>query len=147
MARTTRTGRYPAAVLARRITPWLPAIAWAALIFAFSSIPSLGTGLGFWDLLLRKLAHAAEFGILALLLWRPMRWELGVFVLATAYAASDEYHQTFVSGRVGLVSDWAIDTAGIVIALVCLRLWRTHRQRKAGVPTPPPLDELPEKAP
>jgi len=25
---------------------WLPVVAWAALIFAFSSVPDLGTGLG-----------------------------------------------------------------------------------------------------
>ena len=33
----------------------------AAIIFAFSSVPSLGTGLGTWDLVLRKLAHLTEY--------------------------------------------------------------------------------------
>jgi VanZ family protein len=144
--RAARLRRYPATVRGHSITPWLPAIAWAALIFAFSSIPSLGTGLGFWDLLLRKLAHAAEFGILALLIWRAWRWETAAAVLATAYAATDEYHQTFVSGRVGSVRDWAIDTAGVVVALVCLYLWRMRRARRA-VPAAPRLDELSENAP
>jgi len=40
---------------------WLPVAVWATLIFALSSIPDLGTALAAWDLLLRKLAHAAEY--------------------------------------------------------------------------------------
>ena len=37
---------------------WLPVVAWAAVIFAFSSVPASATGLGAWDHVLRKLAHA-----------------------------------------------------------------------------------------
>src|SRR4029079_1476842 len=33
-----------------RVLPvWLPIVLWAAVIFTFSSIPSLSTGLGTWD--------------------------------------------------------------------------------------------------
>jgi VanZ family protein len=133
-------------VQARRLIPWLPAIAWAGLIFALSSIPSLGTGLGFWDLLLRKLAHAGEFGLLALLVWRGLRQHvaspyLPAAIIAAGYAATDEYHQTFVSGRVGSVSDWTIDAAGVAIALVALRLWLDRRRSSIEAPR---LDELPE---
>lgn len=143
---TRAARRYPAAVQARRLIPWLPAIAWAAVIFGVSSIPSLGTGLGFWDLLLRKLAHAGEFGLLALLVWRGLRHHVAspyvpAGVIATAYAATDEYHQTFVSGRVGSVSDWAIDAAGVVIALALLRVWLDRRRPSVQAPQ---LDELPE---
>ena len=60
---------------AARLNLWLPVVLWAALIFTFSSIPSLGTGLGTWDLVLRKLAHAAEFGVLGALLFRALRRE------------------------------------------------------------------------
>ncbi|MBA3787736.1 MAG: hypothetical protein H0X21_03465, partial [Actinobacteria bacterium] len=42
------------------IARWLPVVLWAAVIFALSSVPDLGTGLGNWDLLLRKLAHVVE---------------------------------------------------------------------------------------
>jgi hypothetical protein len=42
------------------------------VIFAFSAVPSLGTGLGTWDLLLRKLAHATEYAILGALLLRAV---------------------------------------------------------------------------
>ena len=46
----------------RALSIWLPVVAWAAVIFAFSSIPSLGTGLGVWDTILRKGAHLTEYG-------------------------------------------------------------------------------------
>jgi len=122
------------------------------VIFAFSSIPSLGTGLGFWDLLLRKLAHGVEFGLLMLLIWRPLRHELeaaplAAAVLASGYAATDEYHQTFVSGRVGSVTDWAIDTGGVLVALAGLRLWLSRRDRRERLSGAPQLDELGERAP
>ena len=122
------------------------------MIFAFSSIPSLGTGLGFWDLLLRKLAHGVEFGLLMLLIWRPLRHELeaaplAAAVLASGYAATDEYHQTFVSGRVGSVTDWAIDTGGVLVALAGLRLWLSRRDRRERLSGAPQLDELGERAP
>jgi len=47
---------------------WLPVLVWAALIFALSSVPDLGTGLGTWDLVLRKLAHTGEYAVLGALL-------------------------------------------------------------------------------
>jgi VanZ family protein len=99
-------------------------VAWAALIFGLSSIPDLGTGLGGWDLVLRKLAHAAEFGVLAALLVRAIRdtwWAIG---LGIAYALSDEIHQSFVPGREGAVLDFAIDSVGVVVgAVLAARRW------------------------
>ena len=131
---------------ARRLTPWLPVLALAVLLFVLSAISSLGTGLGFWDLLLRKLAHAVEFGLLAFLIWRAVRRELPAAALASGYAATDEYHQTFVSGRVGSVTDWAIDTAGVVIALAGVRLWLHRRERRSPAAEAASHDELSENA-
>ena len=73
-------------------------IAWAAVIFAFSSVPSLGPDLGTWDLLLRKAAHLVEYAILGALLARATRSPLVAVALAGLYAVSDEVHQTFVEG-------------------------------------------------
>jgi len=56
----------------RLASTWLPVLAWAALIFALSSVPSLSTGLGLWDLVLRKLAHAGEYAVLGALLARAL---------------------------------------------------------------------------
>ena len=52
------------------LTLWLPVLAWAAVIFAFSSIPSLSSGLGAWDTVLRKGAHITEYAVLGALLAR-----------------------------------------------------------------------------
>ena len=107
-----------------RISLWAPVIVWAGVIFAFSTIPSLGTGLGTWDLVLRKLAHGAEFAVLGALLFRATRsWPLAL-IAGSAYAATDEVHQMFVDGRVGSPVDWAIDTAGVGVGIALYLLWR-----------------------
>ena len=56
----------------RLFTVWLPVIVWAAVIFTFSSIPSLSTGLGTWDTILRKGAHVTEYAVLGGLLYRAL---------------------------------------------------------------------------
>ena len=107
----------------RVLSAWLPVVAWAGLIFTLSSIPDLGTGLGGWDLVLRKLAHAAEFAVLGLLLVRALRRPLLAFWLGTVYAVTDELHQSFVPGRVGSPLDVAIDAAGVAVGVaVAMRL-------------------------
>jgi len=96
---------------------WLPVLVWAAVIFAFSSIPSLGTGLGTWDLVLRKLAHATEYAVLGVLLLRATGRMSVAFVLGTLYAVTDELHQSFVAGRHASPLDVAIDAAGVAVGL------------------------------
>ena len=100
---------------------WLPVVLWAAVIFTFSAIPDLGTGLGTWDLVLRKLAHAAEYAILGALLLRALGREWPAFAVGLAYAASDELHQHFVAGRVGALRDVAIDAVGLALGIL---VWR-----------------------
>ena len=91
---------------------WLAVLVWAAVIFAFSSIPSLNSGLGTWDYVLRKLAHMTEYAILAVLLLRATGSYAWAFGLAVAYAATDEFHQLFVRGRHGSPLDVGIDAIG-----------------------------------
>ena len=110
----------------RALRAWVPVVVWAAVIFAFSSIPSLSTGLGFWDLVLRKLAHAAEFAILGALLLRALERPLAAFAAAVAYAATDELHQHFVRGRHASPIDVAIDAGGLLLGILLLehaRAW------------------------
>ncbi len=102
-------------------------IAWATVIFAFSSIPDLGTGLGGWDLVLRKLAHAAEFAVLGALLVRATGRAGLAFGLGVLYALSDEVHQVFVPGRVGAPLDVAIDAIGVAVGIA---LWQSVRTRR-----------------
>jgi len=105
--------------------PWIPVILWAGLIFTLSSIPDLGTGVGNWDLVLRKLAHTAEYAILAALIFRAARRASIAVALASAYAVTDEFHQTFVTGRHGSPVDWLIDIVGVAIGVtIATRVWR-----------------------
>jgi VanZ family protein len=106
--------------LRRVASEWLPVVAWAAVIFAISSIPSLGTGLGVWDLVLRKLAHVTEYAVLGFLLARVVS-AAPAFALGVLYAVTDELHQSFVSGRHGAPRDVVIDSFGVAIGVLVHR--------------------------
>ena len=108
----------------RVLTHWLPVVLWAGVIFALSSIPHLGTGLGVWDTVLRKGAHVTEYAILALVLLRAVGREAPALALGDLYAASDELHQSFVRGRHASPVDVAIDSVGLLLGLLA---WRRAR--------------------
>ena len=101
----------------------IPPLALMGLIFFLSAQSDLSTGLGFWDLVLRKIAHMTAFGLLALLWWRALpgprgRAGLVAVVISLLYAVSDEYHQSFVAGRHASALDVGVDAAGIALAYV-----------------------------
>ena len=112
-----------------RLQAWLLVVVWAAVIFAFSAIPSLGTGLGVWDTILRKGAHVTEYAILGLLLFRAIGREVPAFLLGVAYAITDEIHQHFVSGRHASPIDVAIDSAGVAFGLFAFAAARRRLSR------------------
>jgi VanZ family protein len=106
----------------------LPPLAMMALIFALSGQPSDNVDRAWWDVLLRKLAHVTEYAVLTALWWRAMR-SLGVrrpilvaIAISLGYAATDEYHQTFIEGRHGTPVDVLIDSIGMTIT--ALLIWR-----------------------
>jgi VanZ family protein len=115
-----------------RLDLWLPPVVLMGVIFAFSAQPSLDSGLGLIDQIGRKLIHFAEYALLCFLWWRalatvtsPRRAAVFAFLLASGYAVTDEFHQTFVEGRHGSPLDWLIDSAGA--AVVALRLGTRDR--------------------
>ena len=110
----------------RALSLWLPVIVWAAVIFTFSSIPSLGTGLGDWDTILRKGAHLTEYAVLGGLLYRALGREPLALAMGIAYAATDELHQYFVRGRHASPVDVAIDAVGVAIGML---VWLRLRER------------------
>ena len=118
-----------------RLDLWLPPVVLMGVIFAFSAQPSLDSGLGLIDLIGRKLIHFTEYALLCFLWWRALasvtdarRAALFAFLITSGYAATDEFHQTFVDGRHGNPVDWLIDSAGA--AVVALRL-RTRERTPA----------------
>jgi VanZ family protein len=111
----------------RRVSPWVPVVLWAAVIFGLSSVPALGTGLGVWDTILRKGAHLTEYAILALLLLRAVGHRLPAFVLGLAYAGTDELHQHFVRGRHASPIDVGVDACGLALGLLLFHRWTLSR--------------------
>src|SRR4051795_11541910 len=116
----------------RRLSQWGPVVLWAAVIFALSSVPDLGTDLGTWDTVLRKCAHATEYAILVLLLYRALGRELPAFLIGFAYAVTDEIHQAFVKGRHASPFDVAMDAAGLALGLVFLHAARRRSPPRAA---------------
>lgn len=107
---------------------WIPVIFWCCVIFSVSSIPNLRIEqLGYWDFLLRKIAHFTEFGILSILFFRaiiqttnraPIFWSN---FFSIVYAILDEFHQYFVPGRYTNLIDVIIDSLGAIILLLLYR--------------------------
>jgi VanZ family protein len=92
---------------------------------------------------IRKTAHVTEYAILALLCLRALRqtrsgerrpWNTRTAIIALTitvlYAATDEWHQSFVPGREGAVRDVLIDAAGGSAGL--LLNWWLMRRRQRG---------------
>jgi len=104
--------------LQRRFALWAPVVIWAGVIFALSAVPSLSTGLGVWDTILRKGAHLTEYAVLGALLLRAIGREVPAFLLGVAYAVTDEVHQHFVRGRHASLFDVALDAAGVALGLL-----------------------------
>jgi VanZ family protein len=109
--------------LLRRPDLWLPPLLLMGLIYFVSAQPSLDSGLGWIDTVGRKLIHFGEYALLSFLWWRALRAvmpdrraALVALVVASLYAATDEFHQSFVEGRNGSPLDWAIDAGGAAAA-------------------------------
>jgi VanZ family protein len=120
--------------LLRRLNPWLPPLLLMCVIFFFSAQPDLNSGLGLIDTIGRKVIHFGEYALLTFLCWRafrprlsPTTAALAAFLVASAYAATDEFHQAFVEGRHGSPIDWGIDTAAAVVVALRLRSGRAIR--------------------
>ncbi|WP_442601414.1 VanZ family protein [Paenibacillus sp. KN14-4R] len=80
------------------------------------------------EFFIRKCGHLSEFALLAFL-WikvlRPLfKYRHTMFTLllsaflSVAYAASDEWHQSFVVGRTGHAIDVAVDAIGVAVVVL-----------------------------
>ena len=77
---------------------------------------------------IRKTAHAMEYAILGALVTgayctrkRKTVSCIGIpWAISTVYAASDEFHQLFVPGRSGQVSDVILDSTGVIVGVLLM---------------------------
>ena len=130
------------------VVRWAVTMAWAALIFYFSTLtfnPGFSRALLAWTLQLlhldvsagtfgllhaslRQLAHLAEYAIFALLLYGlpgekgrkfwQPRRAIFCILIAGAYSLTDEVHQLFVFGRHASLLDSGLDTIGAALAML-----------------------------
>lgn len=136
---------------------WLPPLVWAVLVSIFSSdsfssekTSPLFVPLFHWllphatselinsfNFLIRKLAHFTEFFVLAMLLYRGVRWGRGSYwqwrvaawtlTIVLLYSVADEMHQSFVPSRSGAWSDSLLDLFGGCCAVALL--YARHRTK------------------
>lgn len=79
---------------------------------------------------IRKCAHASEYAVLGILLTATLAaWNMksknNIFISLIAgviYASSDEFHQLFVPGRDGRVTDVMIDSLGLLAGILAVHL-------------------------
>lgn len=83
------------------------------------------------DHAVRKTAHFTEYAILGFLLTGAaslsIGWKSFLYpgITGVLYAASDEFHQLFVPGRSGQISDVLLDSAGVCFGvLLGMLFWR-----------------------
>ena len=108
-----------------------------ALIFYGSSqstLPSPSSTL--LNVLLKAGGHVVEYAVLAVLWYRAIYARFPhpaiqplALVCAALYAASDEFHQSFVPGRVASWSDFALDVLGGAGGLLLWNLAQRWRDR------------------
>jgi len=143
----------------RFFKPWLPVICWMGVIFLASTdlgsaehtsriiVPLLRwlrpgisqEGIRRVHFFIRKSAHLSEYAVLAVLLCRAVEqsrqnfghWKsvLIAIAVATLYAASDEFHQSFVPSRTASIRDVMIDSCGAMTGLFIF--WVIHSTASA----------------
>jgi len=141
---------------------WAPVLVWLVLTFVGSTnvlsvantsrfiIPFLHwlkpgmTEDATWGIIvvIRHCAHVGEYMVLAILVWRALRWGTsismrmstlcGVALLGCAlFAASDEFHQTFVKSRTPSVRDVLLDVGGASVGLLIAVSFANRRPKKS----------------
>lgn len=93
--------------------------------------------------IVRKGAHFSEYALLSFALafhfftckWKKLRVLSFSIIGSSLYAMTDEYHQTFIEGRSGQISDVLLDTSGALTGALFFTLFisiiNSFSQRKA----------------
>jgi lipopolysaccharide/colanic/teichoic acid biosynthesis glycosyltransferase/VanZ family protein len=102
-------------------------------------------GMGY--IIFRKSGHFVTYGLIAFLLYRAFRagrrpkwrpaWLVRAAAVSIGYGLLDELLQSIVPNRSSSLRDWAIDTAGIALALA-LTAWHAKRADEGRIPPPGP---------
>lgn len=140
-----------------KIHRWIPALIWMGIIFYLShqdASDSSALSSGFTQVLLdflnktieqlnmdllhhlvRKGAHFSAYLILGLLVSHALesgkrKASFVTFLICVLYASSDEFHQIFIPGRSGQLSDVLLDSFGSLTGIALyLRLFYETRKK------------------
>lgn len=116
----------------------LPPFIYAGLIFFLSSLPS--ERITFVSGIKDYILHFVEYGVLAVLTirfvnfyFKPRAKHYFLILLVTSlYGLSDEWHQSFVPGRVASLSDLLADTLGVIFGLGIYYAVVRYKERSRG---------------
>lgn len=135
----------------KKIKYFIPAIMWMIFIFIMSHtngndssnqsnfiaqiiLRFINIDLNTLTFVIRKIAHMCEYALLFLLIYYGLHktfkyqyYLLISLILTFLYACSDEFHQTFISGRSGQFKDVLIDTIGMIIMFSIIYLWQKEK--------------------
>src|SRR5688572_24756959 len=120
---------------------WIPALLVMSVIFWFSSQPSSDLPNFDWaDKVIKKGGHVCGYALLAWSYWRALHFRSNnswlAWFLAILFAITDEYHQSFVTGRYPSIFDVFIyDNLGALVSL-----WITNQTIKQKRPAQPASD-------
>ena len=92
----------------------------------------------------RKLGHIFEYALLAIFLWRALRsganlrvkisiLVIVVWFVCAIFAATDEFHQSFIPSRTASPNDVVIDIFGVVIGLTICMGFALRINRKSEI--------------
>lgn len=118
-----------------RPTRWLLVIAWMAVLFGLSGLSGSSVPGQF-----ASPGHFVLYAVLGALVWIAVYHPGGggtaaiaiAVLISSAYGVTDEFHQSFVPGRMPDIVDWGFDTVGalagasLVWFAVCKRGARRH---------------------
>ena len=126
----------------KHLKNWAPPLLYMALIFAISSMEQPPFPMPEFEwLTIDKLYHFIEYTILGGLLTRAfvnakpsvvpsqLVWVTAA-LLSILYGASDEWHQTFVPGRLATVADWVADVLGSIAGALSVHLYYRRQSEK-----------------
>jgi len=113
---------------------WLPGEPFKGVLSLFQ-IPYWGMTISveergyyaFIEFLLRKGAHIATFGSLAIAAYIVVRKIKLAFIITVALAIADEFHQSLNGGRTPTIHDVILDSFGAAIALTVIYKIRSFR--------------------
>ena len=111
-------------------------ILYCTFIYWLSDQPSLPTPMLFPHQ--DKLFHAGAYFVMAGFALRAFRYHtvslpklvINSLIFCSLYGMSDEWHQSFVPGRMSDVADWAADTVGAMLFLGLYYLYRLRCFRR-----------------